>query len=32
VHCFHDALEQLEAIYASGQLVLPSEGLLLFGY
>lgn len=29
---FHEAREQLDAIYASGQLRLPFEGLLLFGY
>jgi hypothetical protein len=32
VRSFHDAREQLDAIYASGQLRLPFEGLLLFGY
>ena len=32
VHSFHDAREQLDAIYASGQLHLPFEGVLLFGY
>ncbi|MBV9870926.1 MAG: hypothetical protein JO214_09930, partial [Frankiaceae bacterium] len=32
VKSFHEAREQLDAIYASGQLVLPFQGLLLFGY
>lgn len=32
VHSFHDAREQLDAVYASGQLRLPFAGLLLFGY
>jgi len=32
VRSFHDAREQLDAIYASGQLLLPFEGVLLFGY
>lgn len=32
VRSFHDAREQIDAIYASGQLRLPFAGLLLFGY
>jgi hypothetical protein len=32
VRSFHDAREQLDAIYASGQLQLPFEGVLHFGY
>lgn len=32
VSSYRDAKEQLDAIYASGRLVLPFEGLLLFGY
>ena len=32
VQSYRDAKDQLDAIYASGRLVLPFEGLLLFGY
>lgn len=32
VRSYHDAREQLDAIYASGQLRLPFDGVLLFGY
>jgi hypothetical protein len=32
VRSFHDAREQLDAIYGSGQLRLSFEGVLLFGY
>jgi hypothetical protein len=32
VRSFHDAREQPDAIYASGQLRLPFEAVLLFGY
>jgi hypothetical protein len=32
VASYHDAKEQLDAVYASGRLGLPFEGLLLFGY
>lgn len=32
VKSFEEAREQMDAIYASGRLKLPFEGLLLFGY
>jgi hypothetical protein len=32
VASFHDGREILDAIYASGRLLLPFEGVLLFGY
>lgn len=32
VHSYRDARDQLDAIYASGRLALPFEGVLLFGY
>lgn len=32
VQSYRDARDQLEAIYASGRLVLPFDGILLFGY
>ena len=32
VFSYIDARNQLEAIYASGRLKLPFEGVLLFGY
>lgn len=32
VRSYHDAREQLDAIYASGQLRLPFDGVLFFGY
>ena len=32
VESFRDAKQQLDAIYASGRLGLPFEGILLFGY
>jgi hypothetical protein len=32
VKSFHEARALLDAIYASGRLHLPFEGLLLFGY
>ncbi|MGY1635445.1 hypothetical protein ACI78V_02180 [Geodermatophilus sp. SYSU D00742] len=32
VRSFQEARDQVDAIYASGQLHLPFEGLLLFGY
>jgi hypothetical protein len=32
VRSFQEARDQVDAIYASGQLRLPFEGLLLFGY
>jgi hypothetical protein len=32
VKSFREARDQLDAIYASGQLKLPFDGLLLFGY
>jgi hypothetical protein len=32
VRSYHDAKEQLDAIYASQRLQLPFEGVLLFGY
>ena len=32
VHSFRDTRDQLDAIYASGRLGLPFEGVLLFGY
>lgn len=32
VRSYHDAREQLDAIYASRRLKLPFEGVLLFGY
>ena len=32
VSSYREAKDQLDAIYASGRLVLPFEGLLLFGY
>ena len=32
VRSFDEAREQMDAIYASGRLKLPFEGLLLFGY
>ena len=32
VASFKESSEQLEAIYASGRLKLPFEGILLFGY
>ncbi len=32
VQSFHDAKATLDAIYASGRLQLPFEGVLLFGY
>ncbi len=32
VESYRDAKDQLDAIYASGRLRLPFEGVLLFGY
>lgn len=32
VESYRESLEQMHAIYASGRLVLPFEGILLFGY
>jgi hypothetical protein len=32
VSSYRDAKEQLDALYASGRLRLPFEGVLLFGY
>jgi hypothetical protein len=32
VQCFHDTKATLDAVYASGRLQLPFEGVLLFGY
>jgi hypothetical protein len=32
VASFRDARDQLDAIFTSGRLVLPFEGVLLFGY
>ena len=32
VESYRDARDQLDAIYASGRLRLPFEGVLLFGY
>jgi hypothetical protein len=32
VHSYREAKDQIDAIYASGRLLLPFEGLLLFGY
>jgi hypothetical protein len=32
VASYHEAHDQLDAIYASGRLKLPFEGVLLFGY
>jgi hypothetical protein len=32
VQSFREARDQLDAIYASGRLILPFEGVLLFGY
>lgn len=32
VHSYRDSKDQLDAIYASGRLKLPFEGILLFGY
>jgi hypothetical protein len=32
VASYRDARNQLDAIYASGRLALPFEGVLLFGY
>jgi len=32
VESYRDARDQLDAIYASGRLKLPFDGLLLFGY
>jgi hypothetical protein len=32
VNSYHEAHDQLDAIYASGRLKLPFEGVLLFGY
>jgi len=32
VSSYRDAKDQLDALYASGRLRLPFEGLLLFGY
>jgi hypothetical protein len=32
VQSYRDAKNQLDAIYASGRLGLPFEGVLLFGY
>jgi len=32
VASYHEAHDQLDAIYASGRLRLPFEGVLLFGY
>jgi hypothetical protein len=32
VESYRDARDQIDAIYASGRLILPFDGLLLFGY
>jgi hypothetical protein len=32
VASYHEARDQLDAIFASGRLKLPFEGVLLFGY
>lgn len=32
VRSYHDAKDQVDAIYASQRLRLPFEGILLFGY
>jgi hypothetical protein len=32
VQSFREARDQLDAIFASGRLALPFEGILLFGY
>lgn len=31
-HSYREARDLLEAVYASGRLALPFEGILLFGY